>query len=295
MTTTSALIRDLLRPGLNSILGDYPDLPLETTQIFQRNTSNMAWEKDISLRMLGLAQIRAEGASTEFQDIGEGPAAVYRHVVYSTGFVMTKIAIDDNLYEAQYPSASRALKSSMSQTKEIVGMAVLNNATTNTGPDGVPLLSTAHPIYNGTFSNTPVVPTMLSEQALQDSITRIARFKDNAGLRRRFKPVKLIVSPEMEFIAERLLGQQARVGTADNDRSSVFGRFPGGYMVSHFLTNTNAWFVITDVPDGLKYYQRSPLATQVWTDEVTDNVLTKATERYSFGYSDPRCVDGSVV
>ena len=181
-------------------------------------------QKDVEIRLMGLAQVRAEGAATEFQDIGEGPAFLYRHMVYATGFVTTDQAIRDNLYKAQFPSALKSLKSSMAQTKEVVCIGVLNNATTTVVGDGVTLLSTAHPIINGTVANTPVVP-QLSEAALQDSITRIYRFKDAAGMTKRFKARKLIVSPEMMFVAQRLFNTTGRVGTADQDASVVTGMF----------------------------------------------------------------------
>src|SRR6185312_582782 len=294
MTTTTALIKSTLRPGVNEFFGDYPELPAEWSQIFTKYTSNMAYEKDVEIRLMGLAQVRAEGAATEFQDIGEGPAFIYRHMVYATGFVTTDQAIRDNLYKAQFPSALKSLKSSMAHTKEVVCIGVLNNATTTVMGDGVPLLSTAHPIINGTVANTPAVPQQLSEPALQDSITRIYRFKDAAGMTKRFKARKLIVSPEMMFVAQRLFGTNGRVGTADNDISVVTNMFPEGWMCSSFLNNKNAWFVLTDVNDGLKYFQRDPLETKVWTDEVTDNVMTTARERYSAGASDFRAIDGSM-
>jgi hypothetical protein len=295
MTTTSALIASTLRPGINKWFGNYNDFPSEWTEIYDQYTSNMGFEVDVEMRLFGAGRVREEGESTQFQDMGEGPKYVYRHIEVSTGYVMTHIAIDDNLYASQFPAGAKALKSAMLTTKEIFGADLLNNALTVNGGDGVPMLSPVHPILGGTVSNTPVVATQLSESALLDSVIRISRFKDAAGLPKPFKPRKLVISPEMEFIVMRLFTTQGRVGTADKDAAVLSRNFPQGYVVNHYIKNTNAWFVLTDAEDGLKYFSRTPLKTKVWSDEYTDNVLTSATERYSFGRSNFRAIDGSVA
>lgn len=300
MATTTAQIRDLLLPGLDAVFGDYAQIPQEWSDIFERHTSDMAYERDVEVKMLGLAQLRAEGAQTAFEDMGERFQFVYRHVGVALGFVMTKFAIRDNLYKTRFGPNTRALKFSLAQTKEVYGAAVLNNAQQAgaqfAGGDGVPLLSTAHPIDVGTVSNRPAVNAQLNETSLQDAVVGVRRFRDAAGLRVMAKPKRLIIPPELQFVAQRLMQTDLRVGTADNDINALrsLNSIPGGWRINDFLTNVASWYLLTDVPDGLKFFQRDPLETDMFVDFTTDNLMTKATERFSFGWSNFRGIYGSM-
>ncbi len=298
MATSTAQIRDLLFPGLNHIFGDYDQLPAQWSEIFEKNTSDMAYEKDVEVKLLGLAQLREEGRATSYEDMGERYAFTYRHIQIALGFVMTKNAIRDNLYKSQFGPSTRALKHSFRQTKEVYGAAVLNNANDTTGVyyggDGAPLLSTNHPIDNGTVANTFAVQAELSETAIQDAVIGARRFRDAAGLRVMIKGRKLVVPTELQFTAERILQTTGRVGTSDNDMSAIrsLSVVPGGYTINDFLTNPRSWYLVTDVSDGLKFFQRDPMETDMKVDFDTDNLLTKATERFSFGWSNFRAVFG---
>lgn len=211
---------------------------------------------------------------------------------------MTKFAIRDNLYKTRFGPNTRALKFSLAQTKEVYAANVLNTARTAAaqfyGGDGVNLLSTAHPIDVGTVANTPTVQADLNETALQDAIIAIRRFRDAAGLRVMVKPDKLIIPPDLQFTATRLLSSQLRVGTADNDVNALreLRAIPGGYTINDFLTNVRSWYVKTNCPDGMKYFSRDPLETDMFVDFSTDNLMTKATERFSFGWSNWRALYG---
>lgn len=298
MAMTTAQVRDLLLPGLNAVFGDYDAFPAQWSDIFERHSSEMAYERDVEVKMLGLAQLRAEGQATAFEDPGERFVHVYRHVGVALGFVMTKFAIRDNLYKQRFGPNTRALKFSLAQTKEVYGANVLNNARNAAaqfaGGDGVPLLSTSHPIDVGTVANTATVQADLNETSLQDAIIAIRRFRDPAGLRVMVKPQKLIIPPDLQFIATRLLSSNLRVGTADNDVNALreLAAIPQGFAINDFLTNVRSWYVKTNCPDGLKHFSRDPLETDMYVDFGTDNLLTKATERYSFGWSNWRAMYG---
>lgn len=213
---------------------------------------------------------------------------------------MTKFAIRDNLYKTRFGPNTRALKFSLAQTKEVYGANVLNFARTASaqyyGGDGVNLLSTAHPIDVGTVANTPTVQADLNETSLQDGVIAVRRFKDPAGLRVMVKPQKLIIPPDLQFTATRLLRSELRVGTADNDANALreLNSIPGGFAINDFLTNVRSWYLKTNCPDGLKFFSRDPLETDMFVDFTTDNLLTKATERYSFGWSNWRALYGSM-
>jgi hypothetical protein len=298
MTMTTAQIKDLLMPGLSAVFGDYTQIPQQWSDIFERHTSEMAYERDVEVKMLGLAQLRAEGQATAFEDPGERFVYVYRHVGVALGFVMTKFAIRDNLYKTRFGPNTRSLKFSLQQTKEVYGAAVLNNATQAgaqfQGGDGVPLLSTQHPIDTGVVGNTPAVQAQLNETSLQDGVVAVRRFRDAAGLRVLVKPQRVIVPPELQFVATRLMSTVGRVGTADNDINALreLQAIPNGFRINDFLTNVNSWYIKTDCPDGLKFFQRDPLETDMFVDFGTDNLMTKATERYSFGWSNWRSLYG---
>lgn len=293
MVTNTTAIRDLLLPGLNAVFGDYSELPGQWAEIFSKNTSDMYREVDVEVKLLGLAQLRTEGGAVAYEDMGERYQYTYVHKGVGLGFIMTKFAIRDNLYKTQFGPNTRALKHSFRQTKEIYGVAVLNNAADGTnypGGDGVALASTAHPIDVGVVANTPSVQAELNEASLQDAIVGVRRFKDAAGLRVLVKGRKVIIPPELMFTAERLFKTDQRVGTADNDISAFKSRgdVPMGYAVNDFLTNLKSWHLLTDCPDGLKYFQRDPLEIDMYTDFDTDSLKVKGTERYSFGWSNFR-------
>ena len=296
MVTTIAQIKDLLLPGLDAVFGDYNQMDSQWDQIFEKNTSDMQTERDVEVKLMGLGQLRNEGAATTFEDMGERYTYYYKHLGVALGFVMTKFAIRDNLYKTQFGPNTRALKHSLRQTKEVYGAAVLNNANDTTGlyygGDGVPLLSAAHPIDTGTVANTFTVPTEINETSLQDALISIRRFRDAGGLRVMCKAKKIVIPPDLIFVMTRLLGAGAtlRVGTSDNDINAVkeLGMLPGGIVINDFLTNVKSWYILTDVADGLKFFQRDPLEVDMHTDFTTDNLMTKATERYSFGWSNFR-------
>jgi hypothetical protein len=300
MAITTAQIKSLLQPGVNAIFGDYADLPAQWPDVFEKYTSDMAFERDVEYKLLGLGQLRSEGAATAFEDMGERFTYVYKHVAIALGFVMTKFAIRDNLYKTQFRPNARALKHSLSQTKETLGAAVLNNAMDTSGQyfvgDGQPLLSVAHPIDIGTIANTPAVPTQLNETALQDAIVGISRFRDQAGLKTLAKGKRLIIAPENQFVAQRIYGDPVRVGTADRDPNALreLNHLNGGFRINYFLTNTASWYLLTDAPEGFKYFQRDPLEVDMHVDFQTDSLMTKASERFSFGCSNIRAVFGSM-
>ncbi|WP_376956381.1 Mu-like prophage major head subunit gpT family protein (plasmid) [Azospirillum sp. A26] len=298
MVMTTAQVKDLLLPGLNAVFGEYDSLPQQWTEIFDKNTSEMYREVDVEVKLLGLGQLRNEGQSIAYEDMGERYQYVYIHKGVGLGFVMTRYAIRDNLYKSQFAPNTRALKASLQQTKEVYGAAVLNNAMDSTGTyyggDSKPLLATDHPIDVGTVGNTFTVQAELNETSLQDAIVAIRRFKDAAGLRKLVTPRKMIVPPELQFVAERLLKTELRVGTADNDINALrsMGALPDGYRINDFLTNTKSWYIKTDCPDSLKFFQRDGLETDMFVDFDTDNLKVKATERYSFGWSNFRGIFG---
>ena len=251
----------------------------------------------MEVKLLGLAQIKAEGASTAYQDMGQRFVTNYVNRYTSIGFIITRQAIKDNLYQSSFPLQAKALRQSMAQTKEVLGASVMNNGFSSNFPigDGQPFFSTAHPIDNGTVANTFTVQADLNETSLQDAIVGTQRYRDAAGLRIMTKPTKLIVPAELQWTATRLLESQFRTSTANNDINAIYNNsaVPQGYRVNMFLTDTNSWFLLSDAPNGLKYYEREALETDVYTDFDTDNLKAKAIERYSFGVSNFRAAWGS--
>lgn len=300
MAINTGAIANLLRPGLAAVFGSYPMYPSEWAEIFDVYESDKAVEIEVEMKMLGLAQIRPEGSQTSMDTMGQRIITNYQHKYIGLGFVITRQAIMDNLYKTRFPMMATALRDSLAQTKEILGAAVLNNGFNAAYPigDGQPLFSTAHPIDGGTFSNTSAVAADLNEASLESGIITIQQFKNQAGLIVMTKPKKLIVAPQNQFVAERLLASAFRTNTANNDISAIYNvtAIPEGYRVNHFLTTTagQAWFVTTDAPDGFKHYVREKVETDVYTDFSTDNLQAKAIERYSFGVSNPRAGYGNV-
>lgn len=292
MAINTTAIRDLLRPGLAAVFGDYPMYPGQWSEIFEKHTSDKAVEIEVEVKLLGLAQIKAESASTAYGEMGQRYVTNYVNRYTSIGFIITRQAIKDNLYQSSFPLQAKALRQSMEQTKEVLGASVLNNGFSSNFPigDGQPLFSTQHPIDNGVVANTFSVQADLNETSLQDAIVGVQRFKDAAGLRIMTKPTKLIVPAELQWTATRLLESQFRTATANNDINAIYNNsaVPQGYRVNMFLTDTNSWFLLTDAPNAFKYYEREALETDVYTDFDTDNLKAKAIERYSFGCSNFR-------
>ena len=292
MAINTSAIQSLLRPGLAAVFGDYPQYPSQWSEIFERHSSDKAVEIEVEVKLLGLASIKAEGASVAYDNMGQRYITNYVHRYTAVGFIITRQAIMDNLYKTRFPLQAKALRNSMAQTKETLGAAVLNNGFDTNYPigDGQPVFSTAHPIDGGTVANTFPVQSQLNETSLQDAIVAIQRFRDAANLRVMTKPTKLIVPAELQWTAERLLKSEYRTDTANNDISAIYSMsaVPQGHRVNMFLTDTNAWYLMTDAPNGFKHYERERLETDVYTDFDTDNLKAKAVERYSFGVSNFR-------
>ena len=297
MAINTTAIRSLLRPGLAAVFGDYRDFPAEWTEAFEKHTSDMQQEIEVETKLLGLAQIKAEGASTVYDDMGQRSITNYLHRYVAIGFIITRQAIKDNLYKSAFPLQAKALKSSMAQTKEVLGASIFNNGFSTSYPigDGKPVYSPTHPIDNGTVANTFTVQADLNETSLEQAIIGIANFKDAAGLRKQFKVTKLLVPNGLQFTADRILGSAYRTNTANNDISAVYnmGSVPGGWSLNHYFTDTNAWFLQTDCDGAFKHYEREALETDMYTDPDTQSVKVSAIERYSFGVSNFRGSWGS--
>ena len=300
MAVNLSAIKDLLLPGLRGVEGKYEMIPSQYDKIFTKHDSKMALERTAEMRFLGLANLKTEGGQTSF-DNGAGERYIYNqeHTEIGLGYAITRKAIDDNLYKTQFHPSNLGLMESFQQTKEIYGSNVLNTATTynaSIGGDGVALCSTAHPIDGGTVANTPTTQLDLNEASLLNSMIAIRyNFKDQAGLKVFARGRKLIVPPQLEPVAIRLTKTELRPGTADNDVNAIMSTAGGlseGYMVNDFLTSQYAWFLLTNI-DGLSYMERVKFETDMQVDFVTDNLLVKGYERYSFGYYNWRSIYGS--
>ena len=300
MAVNLSQIKDLLLPGLRGIEGKYEMIPSQYDKIFTKHDSKLALERTAELRFLGLAQLKTEGGQTAF-DSGAGERFVYNqeHTEIGLGYAITRKAIDDNIYKTQFHPSNLGLVEAFQQTKEIYGASVLNNATTYNnavGGDGVSLCSTAHPIDGGSVANTPTVQVDLNEATLLNAMIAVrTNFRDQAGLKVFARARKLIVPPQLEPVAIRLTKTELRPGTADNDVNSILttaGGLSEGYMVNDFLTSAYAWFLLTNI-DGLSYMERVRFETDMQVDFVTDNLLVKGYERYSFGYYNWRSIYGS--
>jgi hypothetical protein len=300
MAVNLSAIKDLLLPGLRGIEGKYEMIPSQYDKIFTKHDSKLALERTAEMRYLGLAQLKTEGGQTSF-DNSAGERFVYNqeHSEIALGYAITRKAIDDNLYKTQFHPSNLGLIESFGQTKEIYGANLLNTATTynaSVGGDGVALCSTAHPIDGGTVSNKPTTDVDLNESTLLNAMISIrTNFKDQAGLKVFARGRKLIIPPQLEPVAIRLTKTELRPGTADNDVNAIMsaaGGLPEGYMVNDFLTSSFAWFLLTNI-DGLSYMERISFETDMQVDFVTDNLLVKGYERYSFGYYNWRSIYGS--
>jgi hypothetical protein len=292
------LLKELL-PGLNALFGlEYARYGEEHKEIYETETSERSFEEETKLSGFSAAPVKSEGSAIAYDNAQEAWTTRYNHETIALGFSITEEAIEDNLYDSLSARYTKGLARAMSYTKQVKGAAVMNNgfSAAYAGGDGVALFSTAHPLVNGgTNSNRPSTAADLNETSLEAAVIQIAAWTDERGLLIAAKPKKLIVPPALMFVATRLLETSLRVGTTDNDINALKnnGSIPEGYTVNHFLTDNNAWFLTTDVPNGLKHFVRTPLANSMDGDFDTGNVRYKARERYSFGWSDPLGVFGS--
>jgi hypothetical protein len=288
----SQLLKELL-PGLNALFGlEYQKYGEEHKEIYESETSERSFEEETKLSGFGAAPVKAEGSAIAYDNAQEAWTTRYNHETIAMGFSITEEAVEDNLYDSLSARYTKALARAMAYTKQVKSAAVLNNgfSASYKGGDNVALFSTSHPLVGGGVnSNTPAAQVDLNETSLEAAIIQIAAWTDERGLLIAAKPRKLIVPPALMFVAKRILDTDLRVATADNDLNAIksMGAVPEGYTVNHFLTDTNAWFIKTDVPNGMKHFTRSPMSTGMDGDFDTGNVRYKARERYSFGWSDP--------
>ena len=299
MAISRAQLAKELEPGLNALFGlEYSRYDNQHAEIYTTEASDRAFEEEVMLSGFASAPTKQEGAGVVFDQANEAFTARYTHETIALAFAITEEAIEDNLYDRLASRYTRALARSMSNTKQVKAAAVLNNAqvTTVLGGDGVPLISNAHPLSNGgTFSNVLATAADLNETSLEQSLIDIQGFVDERGLKIALSGRKMIIPKELQFTAERLMKSPLRTGTADNDINAInnMGMIPEGYRINNFLTDTDSFFILTDVPNGFKHFERSPIKTALEGDFDTGNVRFKARERYSFGFSDPRCVFGN--
>jgi hypothetical protein len=292
------LLKELL-PGLNALFGmEYARYGEEHKEIYETETSERSFEEETKLSGFSAAPVKNEGSAIAYDNAQEAWTTRYNHETIALGFSITEEAIEDNLYDSLSARYTKGLARAMAYTKQVKSAATINNgfSAAYPGGDGVALFSTAHPLVSGgTNSNRPATAADLNETSLENAVIQIAAWTDERGLLIAAKPKKLIVPPALQFVATRLLETNLRVGTADNDINALKnnGSIPEGYTINHYLTDTNGWYLTTDVPNGLKHFVRSPLANSMDGDFDTGNVRYKARERYSFGWSDPLGMYGS--
>jgi len=299
------LLKELL-PGLNALFGmEYARYGEEHKELYETEKSERSFEEETKLAGFGSAPVKNEGSAIAYDNAQEAFTARYTHETIALGFSITEEAIEDNLYDSLSARYTKSLARAMSYTKQVKAASVINNGFSGSylGGDGVSLFGVSsggsrvgHPLVNGGVNyNSPTVAVDLNETSLENAVIQIAAWTDERGLLIAAKPRKLVVPPSLMFVAKRLLDTELRVSTADNDINAIkqMGAIPEGYTVNHFLTDTNAWFLLTDVPNGLKHFERSPLSNSMDGDFDTGNVRYKARERYSFGWSDPLGVWGS--
>jgi hypothetical protein len=292
------LLKELL-PGLNALFGlEYARYGEEHKEIYETETSERSFEEETKLSGFSAAPVKNEGSAIAYDNAQEAWTARYNHETIALGFSLTEEAIEDNLYDSLSARYTKSLARAMAYTKQVKAAAVLNNGFTAgyNGGDGVPLFSATHPLVSGGYnSNVPSTPADLNETSLEAAVIQIAAWTDERGLLIAAKPKKLVVPPALQFVSTRLLETELRVGTNDNDINAIKnnGSVSEGYCVNHFLTDTNAWFLTTDVPNGMKHFIRTPLNNSMDGDFDTGNVRYKSRERYSFGFSDPLGMFGS--
>ena len=286
-----------LEPGLNALFGlEYKNYENQHAEIYDTENSDRAFEEEVMLSGFDKAGVKSEGAAVSYDNAQETFTARYQHETIALAFAITEEAVEDNLYDKISTRYTKALARSMAQTKQLKAAAILDGAfTTSTGGDGVALLADNHPTIAGTFRNELSTPADLSETSLEQCVIDIAALTDERGLKIAAKGVKLIIHPGQQFVAERIMKSSARVGTADNDLNALasLGMIPQGYVVNNFLADNEAFYIKTDVPNGMKHMVRAPIKTALEGDFETGNVRYKARERYSFGFSDPRGLFGS--
>jgi len=299
MAISRAQLAKELEPGLNALFGmEYGRYENQHSEIYTTESSDRAFEEEVMLSGFGAAPVKQEGSGVSFDDANESFTARYNHETIALAFAITEEAVEDNLYDRISARYTRALARSMAHTKQVKAAAVLNNAfdSSVTGGDGKELCATDHPLINGgTFANEPSVAADLNETSLEDALISIAGFVDERGLKIALRGTKLIIPRQLQFTAERLMSSVLRSATSDNDVNAIksMGMLPQGYTVNDFLTDTDAFFIMTDTPRGFLHFERTPLSTNMEADFDTGNMRYKARERYSFGFSDPRCVFGS--
>ena len=293
----SQLLKELL-PGLNALFGlEYSKYGEEHKEIYETETSDRSFEEETKLSGFGTAPTKSEGAAIEYDTAQEAFTARYTHETVAMGFAITEEAIEDNLYDSLSARYTKALARAMAYTKQVKAASLLNGAFSGTTyGDGSFLCATDHALVNGgTNSNRPTVGADLNETSLEAAVIQIGQWTDERGLKIAAQPKKLIIPSDLQFVATRLLETEGRVGTADNDINALSnnGSVPGGYTVNHYLTEPNAWFLTTDIPNGMKHFVRAKMATSMDADFDTGNSRYKARERYSFGVSDPLGIFGS--
>ena len=294
----SQLVKEL-EPGLNALFGlEYKRYENQHAEIYTTESSDRAFEEEVMLSGFGNAQVKGEGSGVSFDDAQETFTARYSHETVALAFAITEEAIEDNLYDRLASRYTKALARSMSNAKQVKAVEPLIQGLPSTdnfdSGDGVSLFNTAHPTISGSFKNTLTTQSDLNETSLEQSMIDIAQMTDERGLRVAARGLKMIIPSELQFTAERLMKSQGRTGTADNDINAIvsMGMVPQGYRVNNYLTDTDAFYIITDIPNGMKMFQRAPLKTAMEGDFDTGNVRYKARERYSFGVSDPRGIFG---
>ena len=299
MAISRAQLVKELEPGLNALFGlEYKRYENEASQIFDNESSDRAFEEEVMLSGFGTADVKPEGSGVQYDDAQETYTARYTHETVALAFALTEEAVEDNLYDRISSRYTKALARSMATSKQVKGAAVLNNAFATSGydgGDGESLCGNAHPTLNGNQTNIPTTAADLSETSLEQALIDIASFQDERGLKIAAQGMKMIIPKEIQFTAERIMKSQGRTGTADNDINAIknMGMVPQGFVVNHYLVDTDAWFIKTDVPNGMKHFVRAPLKTAMEGDFDTGNVRYKARERYSFGWSDWRGVYGN--
>ena len=299
MAISRAQLVKELEPGLNALFGlEYKRYENEASQIFDNESSDRAFEEEVMLSGFGTADVKPEGSGVQYDDAQETYTARYTHETVALAFALTEEAVEDNLYDRISSRYTKALARSMATSKQVKGAAVLNNAFATSGydgGDGESLCGNAHPTLNGNQTNIPTTNADLSEVSLEQALIDIASLQDERGLKIAAQGMKMIIPKELQFTAERIMKSQGRTGTADNDINALksMGMVPQGFVVNHYLADTDAWFIKTDVPNGMKHFVRAPLKTAMEGDFDTGNVRYKARERYSFGWSDWRGVYGN--
>ena len=299
MAINRAQLAKELEPGLNALFGmEYDRYDNQHTEIYETESSDRAFEEEVMIVGFGNASVKGEGNAVEYDNATEGFTSRYSHETVALAFSLTEEAVEDNLYDRLGSRYTKALARSMANTKQIKAASVLNNAFSSsfTGGDGVALVSNSHPLGGGgTASNRPTAYADLNETSLEDALINVSTLVDDRNLTIALQGRKLIVPPQLQFVADRLLQTPGRVGTSDNDINAIknMGMVPEGYVVNNYLTDTDAWFLKTDCPDGFKHFERSPMQTSLEGDFDTGNMRYKARERYSFGFSNWRAVFAS--